>query len=239
MKPIAFYSDQHLPYVFPPSTENSTNDEECSFEFKEEDFLNKYQTPKIIQPPLICKEEDFLSIFQIPTNFVQIPQISQIIKLSQNFQIPQNPQISKSQPLINKNTCQNSINAEEKIKSTPDFSKYKTEMCRSWQEKGVCSYGKKCMFAHGKEELVDKEFAGGYKSKLCRSYHQKFVCPYGQRCMFIHGNKDLGKILGKNFYMRKMNSLNFEVFCQKENERLQFFKENMDCEEFSIWKMLQ
>ena len=63
MKPIAFYSDQHLPYVFPPSTENSTNDEECSFEFKEEDFLNKYQTPKIIQPPLICKEEDFLSNF--------------------------------------------------------------------------------------------------------------------------------------------------------------------------------
>ena len=236
MKPIPFYSDQYLPYAFPPSTENSTNDEECSFELKEEDFLNKYQTPKLIQPPQICKEEDFLSKFQILTNFVQMPQISQIIKFSQNFQIPQNSQkIQKPQPAIN----QNSINAEEKIKSTTDFSKYKTEMCRSWQEKGFCSYGQKCMFAHGKEELVDKEFAGGYKSKLCRSYHQKFFCPYGLRCMFIHGSRDLGQILDKNFYMRKMNSINFDVFRQKENERLKFFKENMDCEENSIWKMIQ
>lgn len=236
MKSIPFYSDQHLPYAFPPSTENSTNDEESSFEFKEEDFVNKYQAPKIFQPPQTCKE-DFLCKFQMPTNFVQMPQISQIIKFSQNFQIPPNPQIQKL--AINRAPYQNSINVDEKIKSTPDFSKYKTEICRSWQEKGVCSYGKKCMFAHGKEELVDKEFAGGYKSKLCRSYHQKFFCPYGQRCMFIHGNKDLGQILGKNFYMRKMNSISFDVFRQKENDRLKFFKENMDCEENSIWKMLQ
>lgn len=236
MKPIVFYSDQHLPYVFPPSTENSTNDEESSFEFKEEDFVNKYHNPKIIQAPQICKEEDFLSKFQILTNFVQIPQISQIIKFSQNFQIPQNQQISIPQ---NKNSCQNPIILEEKIKSTTDFSKYKTEMCRTWQEKGVCSYGKKCMFAHGKEELMDKEFAGGYKSKICRSYHKKFFCPYGLRCMFIHGNRDLGQILAKNFYMRKMNSINFDVFRQKKQERLTFFKENMESEENSRWKMLQ
>lgn len=30
---------------------------------------------------------------------------------------------------------------------------YKTELCRSWEEKGSCRYGAKCQFAHGEEEL--------------------------------------------------------------------------------------
>ena len=30
---------------------------------------------------------------------------------------------------------------------------YKTELCRSWEEKGTCRYGSKCQFAHGEDEL--------------------------------------------------------------------------------------
>jgi len=30
---------------------------------------------------------------------------------------------------------------------------YKTELCRSWEEKGTCRYGPKCQFAHGEDEL--------------------------------------------------------------------------------------
>lgn len=30
---------------------------------------------------------------------------------------------------------------------------YKTELCRSWEEKGSCRYGPKCQFAHGEDEL--------------------------------------------------------------------------------------
>ena len=30
---------------------------------------------------------------------------------------------------------------------------YKTELCRSWEEKGQCRYGPKCQFAHGEEEI--------------------------------------------------------------------------------------
>lgn len=30
---------------------------------------------------------------------------------------------------------------------------YKTELCRSWEEKGTCRYGTKCQFAHGEEEI--------------------------------------------------------------------------------------
>lgn len=28
--------------------------------------------------------------------------------------------------------------------------KYKTELCRTFEEKGACPYGQKCRFAHGK-----------------------------------------------------------------------------------------
>ena len=30
---------------------------------------------------------------------------------------------------------------------------YKTELCNSWIERGVCRYGSKCQFAHGEQEL--------------------------------------------------------------------------------------
>jgi tristetraprolin/butyrate response factor 1 len=30
---------------------------------------------------------------------------------------------------------------------------YKTELCRSWEEKGTCRYGPKCQFAHGEDEV--------------------------------------------------------------------------------------
>jgi Zinc finger C-x8-C-x5-C-x3-H type (and similar) len=30
---------------------------------------------------------------------------------------------------------------------------YKTELCRSWEEKGSCRYASKCQFAHGEDEL--------------------------------------------------------------------------------------
>lgn len=53
---------------------------------------------------------------------------------------------------------------------------YKTELCRSWEEKGTCRYGAKCQFAHGEDELRrvsrhpkvgDTGFCG---SKLCLTF---------------------------------------------------------------------
>ncbi|GFQ64586.1 mRNA decay activator protein ZFP36L1, partial [Trichonephila clavata] len=32
-------------------------------------------------------------------------------------------------------------------------SRYKTELCRPFEENGSCKYGDKCQFAHGKKEL--------------------------------------------------------------------------------------
>ena len=44
---------------------------------------------------------------------------------------------------------------------------YKTELCRSWEEKGSCRYGPKCQFAHGEEEI--RKVAR--HPKVCTPYH--------------------------------------------------------------------
>lgn len=104
---------------------------------------------------------------------------------------------------------------QEKQKKNTSSGKYKTEICKSWAEYGICSYGKKCLFAHGKEDLVEKDVFKGYKSKLCKSFHRKFFCPYGSRCTFIHECRDLKQIIEKNFYLKKINSCFFNNFAQK------------------------
>ncbi|RDB28599.1 hypothetical protein Hypma_015219 [Hypsizygus marmoreus] len=63
---------------------------------------------------------------------------------------------------------------------------YKTELCRSWEEKGTCRYGTKCQFAHGEEELRKVARHPKYKTEICRTFWVSGTCPYGKRCCFIH-----------------------------------------------------
>ncbi|KAJ7596683.1 hypothetical protein C8J56DRAFT_293845 [Mycena floridula] len=63
---------------------------------------------------------------------------------------------------------------------------YKTELCRSWEEKGSCRYGAKCQFAHGEEELRNVARHPKYKTEICRTFWVSGSCPYGKRCCFIH-----------------------------------------------------
>ena len=65
-------------------------------------------------------------------------------------------------------------------------SRYKTELCRPYQENGTCKYGEKCQFAHGSKELRTISRHPKYKTDLCRTYHSSGFCPYGPRCHFIH-----------------------------------------------------
>jgi len=65
-------------------------------------------------------------------------------------------------------------------------SRYKTEMCRPFQENGSCKYGEKCQFAHGLSELRTVTRHAKYKTDLCRTYHASGFCPYGPRCHFVH-----------------------------------------------------
>ncbi|KAG8904095.1 hypothetical protein FRB99_002295 [Tulasnella sp. 403] len=63
---------------------------------------------------------------------------------------------------------------------------YKTELCRSWEEKGSCKYGEKCQFAHGDTEQRRVERHPKYKTEICRTFWVSGSCPYGKRCCFIH-----------------------------------------------------
>ncbi|KAM6958767.1 uncharacterized protein FYW47_010181 [Aplochiton taeniatus] len=69
-------------------------------------------------------------------------------------------------------------------------SRYKTELCRTFAESGICKYGGKCQFAHGFEELRDLNRHPKYKTEPCRTFHTIGFCPYGARCHFIHNNED-------------------------------------------------
>lgn len=73
--------------------------------------------------------------------------------------------------------------------TTLPSTRYKTELCRSFQEHGNCKYGTKCQFAHGENELRGLYRHPKYKTQACRTFYQFGYCPYGARCHFIHEDK--------------------------------------------------
>ncbi|CAN9511586.1 unnamed protein product [Ophioblennius macclurei] len=68
-------------------------------------------------------------------------------------------------------------------------NRYKTELCRGFQETGSCKYGNKCQFAHGEAELRGLYRHPKYKTEPCRTFYNFGYCPYGSRCHFIHEEK--------------------------------------------------
>lgn len=76
------------------------------------------------------------------------------------------------------------------VSSSTTSSRYKTELCRTFTERGTCKYGSKCQFAHGADELRGINRHPKYKTELCRTFHSIGFCPYGIRCHFVHNNDD-------------------------------------------------
>jgi len=69
---------------------------------------------------------------------------------------------------------------------------YKTKLCQKYEEHGVCPYGTKCQFAHGKGELRKHQAKRKKKVKInkknipCMYYMAGKECPHGEFCRFIH-----------------------------------------------------
>lgn len=74
--------------------------------------------------------------------------------------------------------------------SQSNSSRYKTELCRPFEENGTCKYGDKCQFAHGFHELRSLVRHPKYKTELCRTFHTIGFCPYGPRCHFVHNAEE-------------------------------------------------
>ena len=97
-------------------------------------------------------------------------------------------------------------------------SRYKTELCRPFEETGRCKYDQKCQYAHGSGELRSLQRHPKYKTVKCHTYHKSGICPYGQRCNFIHSEDD-ESLLGfgeqpnySNQVLDRSNELEIDTF---------------------------
>ena len=102
--------------------------------------------------------------------------------------------------------------------------KYKTELCKKFQNIGFCPYGNKCQFAHGKEELISKFHGVNYKKEKCKSFYQKGYCPYGNRCNFQHDERKFTDVNFSYFYFRiyLLEKFGFLKSNNKYNEKAKF-----------------
>jgi hypothetical protein len=98
--------------------------------------------------------------------------------------------------------------------------KYKTELCKKFEETGKCPYGFKCRFAHGKEELNSKNTGNNYKKKSCKTFLENGFCPYGSRCSFKHDERTLNDIKLPYYYIKTFIYNDFN-----NNYRLNIFEE--------------
>lgn len=109
-----------------------------------------------------------------------------------------NPKINSSifdlQALNGSSSSNNNNNSNSNTTGNNNSSstccRYKTELCRPFEENGSCKYGEKCQFAHGKHELRSLARHPKYKTDLCKTYHTTGLCPYGPRCHFIHNDEE-------------------------------------------------
>ena len=85
---------------------------------------------------------------------------------------------------------QEELEAQHRKRGSTNSSRYKTELCRPFEENGTCKYGDKCQFAHGFHELRGLNRHPKYKTEFCRTYHTIGFCPYGPRCHFIHNDEE-------------------------------------------------
>uniref|UniRef100_A0A0N4Z6V8 Zinc finger protein LEE1 n=1 Tax=Parastrongyloides trichosuri TaxID=131310 RepID=A0A0N4Z6V8_PARTI len=83
---------------------------------------------------------------------------------------------------------------------------YKTSLCVSFRISGNCSFGDKCRFAHGLDELKPPpERHPKYKTQLCDKFSSTGICPYGSRCQFIHATKTGEVVSDYNLYIKNRN----------------------------------
>lgn len=88
----------------------------------------------------------------------------------------------------------------EPISQHVNTSRYKTELCRPFEEAGECKYGEKCQFAHGYNELRNLQRHPKYKTEYCRTFHSVGFCPYGPRCHFVHNADEARTLQQQNNY---------------------------------------
>mmetsp|Transcript_19933 Transcript_19933/g.34297 ORF Transcript_19933/g.34297 Transcript_19933/m.34297 type:complete len:273 (-) Transcript_19933:493-1311(-) len=75
---------------------------------------------------------------------------------------------------------------DDHLKLRAKDTRHKTELCRNWEEKRICPYGIKCLFAHGVDELRNVKRNVLFKTSPCYWYYRIGICYHGPRCVFAH-----------------------------------------------------
>lgn len=97
-------------------------------------------------------------------------------------------------------------------------NKFKTVLCKHFGQNGTCSYGDKCQFAHGYQEIKSSNMTMGstmppttspmvdmgmkqqqktipnpsnFKIVKCKNWETTGTCKYGSVCTFAHGDTEL------------------------------------------------
>lgn len=104
--------------------------------------------------------------------------------------MPLTPQMSGVQNPMSFQSSNSPLILTDQADGKNNASRYKTELCRPFEESGTCKYGDKCQFAHGIHELRNLSRHPKYKTELCRTFHTIGFCPYGPRCHFIHNTEE-------------------------------------------------
>lgn len=103
------------------------------------------------------------------------------------------------------NSTVNNVQVTNNSATNTNDIKYKTELCKTFSQKGSCAYGSKCRFAHGKNELCTKDVGTKkYKIKECASFFTNGSCCYGNRCHFKHEERKLNEL--ERSYFTYLNS---------------------------------
>jgi len=104
-------------------------------------------------------------------------------------------------------------------------NKFKTVLCKHFGQTGTCSYGDKCQFAHGFQELKNSGVPNSgisgiqnipdmsmnkqktapnpsnFKIVKCKNWETSGTCKYGSVCTFAHGDNELRTKTDNNLLM--------------------------------------
>jgi len=67
------------------------------------------------------------------------------------------------------------------------------ELCENWVSRGHCTYGKKCHFAHGRDDIRNRWRIENYKTQPCcdPARSDSRLCLFGKRCNYAHPGEPL------------------------------------------------
>lgn len=179
--------DTYSPRFTSSSEPSPTIDNQKSFAFESAPISPSWNMDSLDQLAaklLTISEEDSLVEPIIPTS---TPRLSPIT-VEGELQLA-TPSTSRSSPDLSIDKDEPSGDSSDPDGPSGPNSRFKTEICRNFKEKGQCLYGELCQFAHGNEEMRNVGQHNKYKTKRCQKYWIAGYCAYGPRCNFLHNEE--------------------------------------------------